>query len=56
MALQIEWTPDAKLHLNEILEYWEERIGSKLFSQKLYESIKNVLNVLSRYPESGKKN
>ncbi len=53
MALQIEWTPDAKIHLNEILEYWIDRNGSNLYSQKLYESVKLVLLVLSKYPESG---
>lgn len=53
MALQIEWTPDAKSQLNEILEYWVSRIGSRTYSQKLYESVKNVLRVLSRYPKSG---
>ena len=54
MALQIEWTPDAKIHLNLILEYWIENNGTRIYSQKLYESVKNVLRVLSRYPESGK--
>ena len=54
MALQIEWTPDAKSHLNEILEYWVERNGTRTYSQKLYESVKNVLLVLSKYPKSGK--
>ncbi len=53
MALQIEWTPDAKAHLSEILEYWIERNGTSTYSQKLYESVKNVLTVLSKYPESG---
>ena len=49
MALQIVWTPDAKLQLNEILKYWEQRNDSKL-----YKIIKNALIVLSKYPESGK--
>lgn len=54
MALQIVWTPDAKLQLNEILKYWEQRNDSLLYSKKLYEIIKNALIVLSKYPESGK--
>ncbi len=53
MALQIEWTPEANIQLKEILDYWIERNGTGDYSQKLYESIKNVLSVLSRYPESG---
>ena len=54
MALQIVWTPDAKLQLNEILKYWEQRNDSLLYSKKLYKIIKNALIVLSKYPESGK--
>lgn len=54
MALQIEWTPEARIQLNDILEYWIDRNGSGIYSQKLYETIKNVLNVLAKYPESGK--
>lgn len=54
MALQIEWTPDALLQLNEILEYWIKRNDSHTYSNKLYGTIKNILTVLSKYPESGK--
>lgn len=54
MALQIDWTPDAKLQLNKILEYWIDKNGTSTYSQKLYESIRTVLQVLSKYPESGK--
>ncbi|MFZ4545353.1 MAG: type II toxin-antitoxin system RelE/ParE family toxin [Saprospiraceae bacterium] len=54
MALQIVWTPDAKIHLNEILEYWQARNGTNIYSQKLYQSVKNALPILAKYPESGK--
>jgi plasmid stabilization system protein ParE len=54
MALQIVWTPDAKIHLNEILEYWQARSGTSIYSQKLYQSVKNALPILAKYPESGK--
>ena len=54
MALQIVWTPESKLQLNEILKYWELRNDSLLYSKKLYKIIKNALIVLSKYPESGK--
>jgi len=54
MALQIEWTPDAELHLTEILEYWIARNGSDFFSKQLYQAVKKILEVLSRYPESGR--
>ncbi len=54
MALQIEWTPDAKAQLSQILDYWINRNGSNLYSLKLYESIKIILLVLAKYPESGR--
>jgi len=54
MALQIVWTPDAILHLNEILEYWIDRNGNSNYSKKLYQAILNTLQILSKYPESGK--
>ncbi len=54
MALQIVWTIDAKEHLNEILEYWYQRNGTKTYSQKLYQTAKNALKTLAKYPESGR--
>lgn len=54
MALQIIWTVDAKDHLNEILEYWHQRNGTRTYSKKLYQTVKNALKILSKYPESGK--
>lgn len=53
MALQINWTPEAIDQLNKILEYWIERNQSTSYSQKLYETFKNVISILSKYPESG---
>lgn len=54
MALQIIWTVDAKAHLNEILEYWHRRNGTRIYSKKHYQTVKNALKILSKYPESGK--
>ncbi len=54
MALQIEWTPDAKSQLNQILVYWINSNGSDLYSLKLYQSIKIILKILVKYPESGR--
>jgi plasmid stabilization system protein ParE len=53
MALQIIWTVDAKDHLNEILDYWHQRNGTKTYSKKLYQTVKNALKTLAKYPESG---
>lgn len=54
MALQIEWTPHAKSQLNQILVYWINGNGSDLYSLKLYQSIKIILKILVKYPESGR--
>lgn len=54
MALQIIWSVDAKDHFNEILDYWHQRNGTKTQSKKLYQTVKNALKTLAKYPESGK--
>lgn len=53
MALQIEWSKKAILHLDEVLDYWEERNGSRSYSITLFNAIQEALSVLARYPESG---
>lgn len=53
MALKIIWTRNAVAHLKDILNYWEGRNGTSLYSDKLYKLFENGLNVLSRYPSSG---
>lgn len=45
MALQIIWTVDAKDHLNEILEYWHQRNGTRTYSKKLYQTVRNALKI-----------
>jgi plasmid stabilization system protein ParE len=54
MALQIIWTVDAKDHFNEILDYWYQKNGTTTYSIKLYQTVKNALKTLAKYPESGK--
>jgi len=53
MALKLEWTERAILHLEEILHYWEDRNASKTYSLKLYSWIQTSLEILSHYPHSG---
>lgn len=55
MALRIVWTLNASTHLIEILHYWETKNGTKSYSMKLYKLFQNVIDILSRYPESGSK-
>lgn len=54
MALQVIWTSDAKEHLNAVLKYWHQRNGTKAYSQKLYQTVRNGLKILAKYPKSGK--
>ncbi len=55
MALKVNWTERAFLHIEEILHYWEDRNGSRTYSVKLYDKVQSTLELLSFYPESGKK-
>lgn len=55
MARKIIWTLKAKNELIEIFQYWNERNKSTNFSQKLNELINDLLNSISKFPESGKK-
>mgnify|MGYP000721970917 CR=1 FL=1 len=54
MALQIEWTDKALEQLDDILNYWEDRNGRRTYSNKLYSIFQEALEVLSRYPDSGR--
>ena len=54
MALQINWTVKALDHLDNILNYWEERNGTRTYSNKLHVIFQEALEVLSRYPDSGR--
>jgi toxin YoeB len=54
VALQINWTVKALDHLDNILNYWEERNGTRTYSNKLHVIFQEALEVLSRYPDSGR--
>jgi plasmid stabilization system protein ParE len=55
MALRIIWTKNSQVHFEDILEYWEQRNGSKAYSQKLHKLFQTGIDVLTRYPETGSK-
>ena len=55
MALQIIWTEIAEEQLEEILGYWVERNVSTEYAIKLNVLIEKAVQILSRYPESGRK-
>lgn len=54
MAKQIVWTLKAKNELIEILDYWNHRNKSTIFSVKLYGFIDEQLNLISKYPTIGR--
>ena len=41
--MEIIWSPKAKDNLLETLEYWEVHNGSPLYSDKIIEEIKSLL-------------
>ena len=45
--MEIIWSPKAKDNLLETLEYWEVHNGSPLYSDKIIEEIKSLLQELS---------
>ena len=51
----IVWSENAIFELKEILEYFNFRNKSKLYSSKLNSLIQLELKILSDYPEIGKK-
>ncbi|MCB0645215.1 MAG: type II toxin-antitoxin system RelE/ParE family toxin [Saprospiraceae bacterium] len=54
MALKVTWTKNSLSHLEDILLYWDNRNGSKTYSHKLYNHFQRGIDLLSRYPETGR--
>jgi len=55
MAKQIIWTNKAKNELVDILKYWIGRNKSNSFSIKLNNLIKEHLELIADFPETGRK-
>jgi len=54
MALQVRWTEEAKLQFSEILNYWDDRNGSSIYSNKLLTLVDSSIIRLLEYPEIGR--
>jgi len=54
MALQVRWTEEAKLQFSEILNYWDVRNGSSIYSNKLLTLVDSSIIRLLEYPEIGR--
>lgn len=55
MAKQIVWSRLAHNDRIRILEYWIERTKSTRYSQKLNELFNDAAELISRYPQIGRK-
>jgi len=55
MILQIKWTIKAKSQFKEILDYWENRNGSNIYSPKLIDLVNHSVCRLQKFPEIGRK-
>lgn len=53
MVRKIVWTSRAEAIFTKILQYYIERNGSKTFSRRILEEVKNILNLLKKYPYLG---
>ncbi len=54
MARQVVWSPKAIEQLENILNYWQKRNGTKTYSKKLYNLFQQSLTRLSKYPDLGR--
>lgn len=55
MAKQrIIWSPQAKLDLFEILDFYYKRNGTKTYSIKLNADFRNAVKLIAKYPNLGK--
>ncbi|MTI89584.1 MAG: type II toxin-antitoxin system RelE/ParE family toxin [Balneolaceae bacterium] len=55
MAKRIIWAPQAVADRIQILDYWYKRRGTKDYSSKLDEMFKETIQLLSRFPQIGRK-
>jgi plasmid stabilization system protein ParE len=55
MAKRIIWAPQAVADRIRILDYWYKRLGTKDYSIKLDEMFKETIQLLSRFPQLGRK-
>jgi toxin YoeB len=53
MGKRVIWSEKASQDLINILEYWRERTGSTKYSLKLYDKVKDILVVISKFPDIG---
>jgi len=55
MALKVVWSPLAQQKRKDILNYWTEQNQSNTYSIKLNTLFKEAINLVSIYPNIGRK-
>jgi toxin YoeB len=55
MVRRITWTARAQNDRRKILEYWNNRNKSNLYSRKLNELIRQSLVLIAKYPQIGRR-
>ena len=55
MAKRIIWSANALADRIDILNYWYERIGNKVYSKKLDKQLQDIIQQLLLFPELGRK-
>jgi len=55
MVKRIVWSENAHEDKLGIMLYWNERLGSKSYSNKFNKTLNLIVRKLSRYPKLGKK-
>ena len=53
--MRVVWSAHALADRMQILDYWFVRTGSKVYSRKLDNSFKAIINHLTYFPEMGRK-
>ena len=54
MATRIIWTPNSLSDRIQILDYWFQRIGNKIYSRRLDKELKETIKHLSKFPQIGR--
>ena len=49
------WSQNAKIRLFEILDFYNDKNRSSIYSKKLYKKITKEISTLKKYPETGVK-
>jgi len=54
MVKRIIWSPNALADRIQILDYWFQRIGNKIYCRRLDHELKETIKHISRFPQIGR--